>query len=169
MEKDIAEIGEIKLEQYTKRSGEGLKKIIAEIPQANIKLKPTYITNLNTLWMFMKHIESNDYLGWNAFMQYLTNGFEFERSKVVFLPFINSNPSNYNTFFTAIRFAIDKATSVGMKVCTITFDQPLYMKSQDIVWAVNLADDITVIIRLGGFHMFYLFLDALVISWQEVA
>ena len=62
--------------------------------------------------MFMKHIESNDYLEWNAFMQHLTNGFEFERSKVVFLPFINSNPSNYRTMFTAIRFATDKALSL---------------------------------------------------------
>lgn len=60
-------------------------------------------------------------------MQYLSNGFEFEWSNVVFLPLINSNPSNYNTLFTVIRFVIDKAIgkSVGMKVCTITFNLPL--------------------------------------------
>ena len=79
----------------------------------------------------MKHVESNNYLGWNAFMQNLTTGFEYEQSKIVFLPFINSNPSNYNTLFTAIKFAVHKAKSVAMKACVITFDQPLYIKVQD--------------------------------------
>ena len=64
-------------------------------------------------------------------MQNLTTGFEYEQSKIVFLPFINSNPSNYNTLFTAIKFAVHKAKSVAMKACVITFDQPLYIKVQD--------------------------------------
>lgn len=160
-EEDIAEIGEIKVETYMKPGGEGLRKIIAEVQEKHIELKPTYTTHLNTLWMFMKNVESNNYLGWNAFMQNLTTGLEYEQSKIVFLPFINSNPSDYNTLFTAIRFAIYRARSIGMNACVITFDQPLYMKAQDIVSAVNLADDLTVIIKLGAFHMMLSFLGCI--------
>ena len=62
-EQDTAEIGEIKVEPYTRPGGEGLRKIIAKIPEKKLELKPTYTTHLNTLWMFMKHVESNNDLG----------------------------------------------------------------------------------------------------------
>lgn len=86
-------------------------------------------------------------------MQNLTTVFSYEKSKIVFLPFIDSNPSDYNTLFTIINFAINKARSVAMESCIITFGQALYMKEQDIVSAVYLADDLIITIKLGAFNM----------------
>lgn len=48
-----------------------------------------------------------------------------------------------------------------MSACVINFDQPLYMKSQDTVSDVNLADDLIVIIKLAAFHMMLSFLGCI--------
>ncbi|GFS90818.1 uncharacterized protein TNCV_1004011 [Trichonephila clavipes] len=39
-----------------------------------------------------------------------------------------------------------------MRTCILTFDQPLYMKAQDIASAVCLSDEVLVVVRLGSFH-----------------
>lgn len=48
-----------------------------------------------------------------------------------------------------------------MKTCIITFDQPLYLKSRDIIGAVNINVDMHVVIRLGGFHTILSFLGSI--------
>lgn len=55
--------------------------------------------------------------------------------------------------FTAIKFAIYKAKSIAIKDCVINVDQPLYMKAQDIIVAISLANELTAIIKLGAFHI----------------
>lgn len=47
-----------------------------------------------------------------------------------------------------------------MKTCFITYDQPLYFKTKYIIEASGFGD-ITVIVRLGGFHMLMSFLGCI--------
>lgn len=70
---------------------EGLRRMTAEVEEKDVEAY--YTTHLNTLWIFMKHIESNSYLEWNTFMQNLTTGLEYKQSNIIFLTFINSNPN----------------------------------------------------------------------------
>ena len=111
---------------YPTTAGEGLKKINVKISTNELTLKPTPAALINLFWMYMKYARNGEYPGWNGFMDMLTAPYSFEKSTVVFLPFINAAPSDYNTLYTAIKTAIIEAISMDMKTCILTFDQPLY-------------------------------------------
>jgi len=66
---------------------------------------------------------------------------QYERSRIVNLPFINLDPSNLSTIYTA------QCEKCGLQVCPVTFDQPLYIKDAEIVASASVA------IRLGGFYL----------------
>lgn len=85
-------------------------------------------------------------------MNLLTNAHDFDMSSIIFLPFINAAPSDYNTIYTAMKTSVNNAKESSMRTCILTFDQPLYMKARDIASAVCLSDEILVIVRLGSFH-----------------
>ncbi|KAK5642676.1 hypothetical protein RI129_008843 [Pyrocoelia pectoralis] len=78
----------------------------------------------------------------------------WSKSRIIFLPFINANPGDYDTIYTALLQASNKCIEQQQKVCFVTFDQPLYHKARDIVASCTLNNDsCQVIIRLGGFHL----------------
>lgn len=72
-------------------SGTGIRKIMPEMFEKNLELKPTHTTKLNILWMLITHLE-----------------FDLEMFKILFLPDVNYIPSNWNTLFIAIRLAYVK-------------------------------------------------------------
>lgn len=83
-------------------------------------------------------------------MEESTRGNPFERSRVLCLPFINNPPFQYDTIVTAIRTANQKCEAFNMKTCFITFDLPLYIRAQEIIF--NNPEFEHVVVRLGGFH-----------------
>jgi len=84
---------------------------------------------------------------------------QYERSRTVTLPFINLDPSNLSTIYTA------QCEKHGLQVCPVTFDQPLYIKAAEIVASAQDLDK--VVVRLGGFHllMSYLGSNTAATSW----
>jgi len=50
---------------------------------------------------------------------------QYERSRIVTLPFINLDPSNLSTIYTA------QCEKHGLQVCPVTFNQPLYIKAAE--------------------------------------
>lgn len=137
---------------YTKSPGTGLKNIVVQSMVKDPSFKTTFIDQLNYLWMFLKYERENIFLGWNGFMSMLTNMCHYELLVINFLPFINDSPSNYNTLYTCLKYASELILKEGMKTCIITFDQPLYIKSRDIVEA-SIFDEVHMVVRLGGFHL----------------
>ena len=111
--------------------------------------------------LFGKWSKAANVPGWNGFMEQVTSGQSFTRSNVLMLPFINSQPSDYNTILTSLLIASDKCKSHNQKTCFVTFDQPLYVKARDIVQSGQEPDLNNVVVRLGGFHLLMSFMEAI--------
>ena len=60
------------------------------------------------------------------------------------LPFINMDPTNLNTLYTALRFAQGECKKQGANACFVTFDQPLFFKASEIVAASDELDNVVV-------------------------
>lgn len=88
----------------------------------------------------------------------ITEDKSYEVSEIYFAPFIHADRSDNNTIFTAINESVDETLSLSMKNYVITFDQPLYVKANDIVGAHNFGDEIKVVVKLGGFQTVLSFL-----------
>ena len=54
-------------------------------------------------------------------------------SKIHILPFINQDPSQTDTIYSALCFAQMLSEKYGLGLCPVTFDQPLYIKAAEIV------------------------------------
>jgi hypothetical protein len=66
-------------------------------------------------------------------MQCAVRGDNHERSKIQILPFVNQDPSQPDTIYSALCFAQELSEEHGLGVCPVTFDQPLYIKATEIV------------------------------------
>jgi len=79
---------------------------------------------------------------------------QYERSRIVALPFINLDPSNLSTIYTA------QCEKHRLQVCPVTFDEPLglYIKAAEIVASAQDLDK--VVVRLGGFHLLVSYLGS---------
>ncbi len=84
---------------------------------------------------------------------------EFQTSRIETLPFIKLDPSNPSTIYTALCFVQTQSEKHNLKICPVTFDQPLYQKASEIVAASRDLDK--VIVRLGGFHLLMSFLGSI--------
>ena len=76
----------------------------------------------------------------------------FEQSRVVVLPFVDLDPGNLSTLYTALYFAQNECNMRRIQFIQVTFDQPLYNKAVEIVESSHLLKD-KIFIRLGGFHL----------------
>lgn len=94
-------------------------------------------------------------------MESATNDKHFDRTKVLFLPFIPHLPSDYTTIHIALHVAAATAMKHNTVTCIVTFDQPLYWKARDIIAAPGTSPALAyVVVRLGGFHLLMSFLGA---------
>ncbi|KAK4315550.1 hypothetical protein Pmani_013241 [Petrolisthes manimaculis] len=75
------------------------------------------------------------------------------------LPFINLEACNPSTIYTALCFAQEQCDKHNLKICPVTFDQPLYQKAAEIVAASR--DLVKVVVRLGGFHLLMSYLGSI--------
>lgn len=119
-------------------------------------------TVADTLWMIVKYSDIPNIPVWRGFHEQITKYRSAEIMKVIFLPFVNASPSDYNTICTSLQMAVEKAKEVQLKTIFVTFDQPLCMKARDII-AFSGKNSIlgNIIIRLGGFHTLLSFLGCI--------
>ena len=86
----------------------------------------------------------------------------FETTHLLALPFINLDPGNLSTIYTALLHAVEGTKSQKQTHCVVTFDQPLYMKAVEIVAAGGEESPLSkVVVRLGGFHLLMSFMGAI--------
>lgn len=121
---------------------------------------------LDLIWLYGKHSAPQKTANWHGFMNsYHTLNKDYSTSKIIPLPFVNSNPSDYETIVTTLIFERKKATENGQKICFVTFDLPLYKKACEILASVDKCNDPhnlqNVIARLGGFHLLMSFLGSI--------
>lgn len=149
---------------FDREAESGLKNIIVSDPKYSSILCEDHsaATLYDFLWL-CSHILQNldDIPNWQQFFEMATRNFEFQQSRILFLPFINHPPSNYDTVYTALTTAVREMKKFNQKICFVTFDQPLYIKARDIISRPQVhAEFANVVTRLGGFHLFMSFLGA---------
>ncbi|CAH0746943.1 unnamed protein product [Bemisia tabaci] len=160
---------------YSKRPSMGLKnvKVLNFIEASNQCLvgfeEFKYWHHHDCMWLLNKILipsEINDsdkttgIPSWSGYMTLSTKNFtEFSTSSVIALPFINLDPSNLTTLYSALQFAKSESKRYKMESTIVTFDQPLFYKACDIKYASDDLNDL--IIRLGGFHTLMSFLGSI--------
>ena len=98
---------------------------------------------------------------WSGFMQLVSRGEHPGQSSVYFLPMIDLNPSDMSCVYSTLRFVCAEARRHGVSP-VLTFDQPLWWKSQLIVQKDPQGSDLkSVVLRLGGFHIEMSFLGCI--------
>ncbi|XP_039283254.1 uncharacterized protein LOC120351138 isoform X2 [Nilaparvata lugens] len=91
----------------------------------------------------------------------MTNSAECQTTYIMAVPFINLDPSNMSTIYTALLFAADQSKKQN-QTCIVTFDQPLFLKAMDIVGASDKDSKISkTVVRLGGFHLLMSYMGAI--------
>ena len=84
---------------------------------------------------------------------------EYHTSRIETLPFINLDPSNPTTIYSALCFAQEQSEKHDLNICPVTFNQPLFQKASEIIDSSNELD--RVIVRLGGFHLLMSYLGSI--------
>jgi hypothetical protein len=95
---------------------------------------------------------------WNGFIKQVTSGLDFYGSKIIFLSFIRTPPTDYDTISP---FASERSKGHFQKTCFVTFDQPLFFKARDFVESVQHSELSCVVVRLGEFHLLMSFMGCI--------
>lgn len=85
-------------------------------------------------------------------MSKLTKALPFEKSTLLYLPFVDL----LDIISTILHFTMEKSKLLNQKTTLVTFDQPLFIKAQDIVYRTPELS--SVVVRLGVFHLTIFFL-----------
>ena len=150
--------GQIPIRTYSKPAVSGLQAVIIEamqIPESH----RMEISALDSVWMLGYMLKCTPCLPWSGFMTTVLKSDGFQTSRIETLPFINLDPSNPSTIYTALCFVQTQSEKYNLKICPVTFDQPLYQKASEIVAASRDLDK--VMVRLGGFHLLMSFLGSI--------
>jgi hypothetical protein len=152
--------GHVPIKVYPNAAKTGLKKLLAcETKLTNFELTPTTTEHLDSLWLASFSLRVQPIPGWGGFNHFVTEkDGVFHVSDVVALPFINMDPTNLSTIYTALLFAQNEASKYNRNYCIVTFDQPLFIKAVDIITAT--PDLSNVVARLGGFHLLMSFMGS---------
>ena len=153
--------GNVPHHHYTHAPKTGLTLIqVKDVSKSSVSHLQS-IVRLDSLWLAAFALGITPAPGWGGFNHLVTESQSkmFHVSDVVALPFINLNPSDMSTIYTALVFALNEASLFNRNYCIVTFDQPLFIKAVDIVHAsVELRD--SVIVRLGGLHMTFSYMGS---------
>ena len=112
---------------------------------------------LDTLWLYSSRMNPNP-PNWQGFMSKVVNG-PCKCTTIVYNPMIPLNPSSDDAVYSTMSFVMAEAKMAGMCCATLTFDQPLYLKSFKIK-EDNHPEFKKMYLRLGGFHQLMSFLGA---------
>lgn len=157
----LGNFGHIPLETYV-ANRQGLREVV--VKQLSVTPRSTdqdllVASYLDCLWLSGYHCSASLRCSWGGFMQTaMQNSGQFYVSGVEPLPFINMDPSNLSTIYTALLFARRECDKNRQKTCIVTFDQPLFIKAFEIVLSSDDLNDFMV--RLGGFHLLMSFMGA---------
>ena len=84
---------------------------------------------LDNLWVFGYVLYTDPCPSWSSFIKVVMRNERYETSRLLTLPFINLDPGNVSTIYTVVYFAQTQCEKYGLRVCPVTFDQPLYIKT----------------------------------------
>ena len=129
----IGSYAEVPIKPYTQPPSKALSKLTIKDPIEH-EVATTVAERLDVLWISGHTIQATPQLSWAGFMQSaMQNTGTYDVSEITTLPFINMDPSDCSTIYTALCYARAQCDKAGQKTYFITFDQPLYIKATEIV------------------------------------
>jgi hypothetical protein len=161
----LGTLGSIDMVWYKQPEKPGLSKItVQDISDVKLNIEPKSATEsrvLDFLWavVFLSDSIVSQPPGWNRFMESSHKNQPSEKSALIPLPFINNNPSNPSTIYTALHYVANEASRLQQAKVFVTFDQPLCHKAYEIL--LSSPDLSCIEVRLGGFHLLMSFLGAI--------
>ena len=109
---NLGKFGHIEIKRYTKP---GLKSTVLgpfeTENEPSLSLK--YITGIHYTWLLRFPLSQSP--NWSGFMQASAQCNNFEQSRVVVLPFVNLDPGNLSTLYTALYFAQNECNMRGIQ------------------------------------------------------
>ena len=112
---------------------------------------------LDTFWFI-----SSSFLekppNWQGFMADITHGTPLP-SQIRFHPIIPLDPSSYEAVYSTLDSIREEIKKKSIRCTSLTFDQPLYWKAQEIKADKSPEFD-SIHLKLGGFHQLMSFLGA---------
>ena len=155
---EVGSFGHVPIKTYRKLVVPALQSVTVEPLQISDSHR-LQVTTFDSIWMLGYILKVTPCLPWSGFMKTVLSSDDFHTSRIETLPFINLDPGNLSTIYTALSFAQTQCEKHGLKICPVTFDQPLYQKASEIVAAS--ADLDRVIVRIGGFHLLMSYLGSI--------
>lgn len=152
---------------YKQPSVVGFSQITAiDLSNLSVHLEPNsgqHMRLLDVLWAIVFTSDSTvSKPNWNGFMEAAHKHLRHDKSALVPLPFINHDPNNQSTIYTALVYAAKESEKLQQKKVFVTFDQPLCNKAFDILLAASPDSVLSrVEVRIGGFHLLMSFLGAI--------
>ena len=73
--------------------------------------------------------------GWNGYMSKVTAGDFPGKSVVNMLPITDVNPGDMSGIFSTLTFIVNQAKELDITTTVLTFDQPLWLKANEIKYA----------------------------------
>ena len=160
----LGRFGNVPQYRYTIEAKVGLALInVRDVSRSDLSLACHLksIAHLDSMWLASVALGITPTPGWSGFNQLVTESQSnvFHVSDVVALPFINLNPSDMSTIYTALVFAQKEASLYNRSYCIVIFDQPLFIKAVDIVHASPELRD-SMLVRLGGLHLTFSYMGS---------
>lgn len=163
---ELGKYGALPIKTYTKPKNNGLKymkveSVVSAFRQNESKLQEYFKADL--LWMCGRLFNFHFAPSWFGYNEYITSELSgFAQTKTTPLPFINLDPGNDSTIYTALSFTASQCKELDQEIGFVTFDQPLYIKAVKIVKSADSSSDISkLVVRLGGFHLLMSFLGTI--------
>ena len=115
--------------------------------------------NIDLLWQASWFFAGDTKLrsSWSGFMESVTTGQHPGVSHITFLPIIDLSPTDDSCIYSTLVFIEQQANILNIATPCITFDQPLWLKSVEIVKAKSLK----IVCSLRGFHLLVSFLGSI--------
>lgn len=127
----ISSVEVIPYERFENVKESGFSNIIFQ----SLTVKDFDVNNINCaefLWLYTKTQLPNT-PGYNGFMSKIMENNYYQQSQIICLPFLNYAASDYNTIYSCPLYAKKRAEKLQLPICFVTFDQPLYEKSINII------------------------------------
>ena len=145
---DIATIGTVNIAPFMPELN-GMQAMSYENLSDVRNEDPTSI--LDYLWLLSLSVWST-IPAWFGMMQIVHTGEYPGQSSVIFLPMIDMDPGNMSCVHSTLQFICQHASRHGVTPI-ITFDQPLWWKSLQVI--ESQPENIplrSIVLKLGGFH-----------------
>lgn len=164
--KELGKFGSLPLKTYIQPNTNGLRllkvtSIDISLLEKNVNVRKYVSTEC--LWLCGRLFGFDFAPSWLGYNSHITSEISgFVQTKTVPLPFINLDPGNLSTIFTALSFTASQSKELNQEICFATFDQPIYIKAVTMVKSAPPSSEISkVVVRLGGFHLLMSFLGTI--------